>query len=74
MLPTLEINEGSGKKPRVLVLEIRDRNKTDRGVIARLLVERERDMSATRTGSWIRRTLSLIPHDRRTRRAGERAG
>ena len=41
MLPTLEINEGPGKKPRVLVLEISDRNKADRGVIARLLVERE---------------------------------
>ncbi|WP_152038199.1 hypothetical protein [Paraburkholderia hospita] len=41
MLPSLEVNEGLGKKLRVLVLEIRDRNKTDRGVIAHLLVERE---------------------------------
>jgi hypothetical protein len=41
MLPTLEHNEGPGKKPRVLVLEVRDRNGPDRDVIARLLVERE---------------------------------
>ena len=41
MLPSLEVNDGLGKKPRVLVLEIRDRNKTGRGVIAHLLVEHE---------------------------------
>ncbi|MDR6449645.1 hypothetical protein J2794_005783 [Paraburkholderia terricola] len=41
MLPSLEQHEGPRKKPRVLVLEVQDRQKPDGPVIAQLLIERQ---------------------------------
>ncbi|MBK5124318.1 hypothetical protein IQ288_31245 [Burkholderia sp. R-69980] len=41
MLPSLELADGPNRKPRVLVLEVRNHEKPDGAVIARLVVERQ---------------------------------
>jgi GNAT superfamily N-acetyltransferase len=59
MLPSLELDEGPRKKPRVLVLEVRDRDEPAGEVIAQLLVERQEEYEHDSDGSIWKARIEL---------------
>ncbi|OBR49626.1 GNAT family N-acetyltransferase [Paraburkholderia tropica] len=61
MLPSVDDRfvEGRRTKPRILVLEVRDRKKVDGGVIARIMIEREEQFERADDGSILRAQIRL---------------